>query len=342
MDTAVPAVHPAVEVIIPHYRDTGRLERCLASLSKTRYPSMSVMVIDNGSGNPQIKKLIAGFSGVRLLQLPGNLGYAGGCNAGFRSSMAKYLVFMNDDTLHEPTWLDELVSAAERNDCIAAIQPKILSLPEHEQGRAVFDHAGGAGGMIDRFGYPWCRGRTFWGVEEDEGQYDTPRNIFWASGAAMLVRRTAFEELGGFDETFFMHMEEIDLCWRMQLAGYAVRSAPSSVVYHEGGASLAQGSPLKIYYNHRNNLRMLFKNLSLCSLVALMPVRLLLEPAAALFYLLKGKGGPAKALAVASAFRDVLLQMPETLRGRKAVQASRKRKDGSLFRGMPPSVFFMR
>ncbi len=342
MDISVSVAHPTVEVVIPHYRDAGRLERCLESLAKTSYRPLGILVVDNGSDNTELEKLVARFSGVRLLSLPANRGYAGGCNAGAGASGAEYLVFMNDDTLHEPSWLEELVSAAQRDRRVAALQPKILSLPEHEKGRKVFDHAGAAGGMIDRLGYPWCYGRTFRGVERDSGQYDRPRELFWASGAAMFVRRDVFESLGGFDDSFFMHMEEIDLSWRMRLAGYGVSSVPSSVVWHEGGASLAQGSPEKIYYNHRNSLRMLLKNMSLPTLVWVVPVRLLLEGAAAVFYLLKGRGGIAGALAVPRALRDFLLNVPETLALRKRVQAMRTISDRRLFRGLPFSVFFRR
>ncbi len=342
MSAPVSAVHPPVEVIIPHYRDAGRLERCLESLAGTRYPSMRTLVVDNGSGNPDLEKRLSGFSGVRLLSLSENRGYAGGCNAGAGASKAEYLVFMNDDTLHEPSWLEKLVSAARRDCGTAALQPKILSLPEREKGRRVFDHAGAAGGMIDRLGYPWCYGRGFRGVEPDNGQYDMARELCWASGAAMFVRRDVFEELGGFDDSFFMHMEEIDLSWRMRLAGYRIMSEPSSVVWHEGGASLAQGSPEKIYYNHRNNLRMLLKNMSVPTLVWVLPARLLLEGAAVVFYLLRGRGGLAGALAVPRALRDFLLRVPETLGLRKRVQALRKQNDRSLFRGLPFSVFLRR
>jgi GT2 family glycosyltransferase len=342
MDISVAVAYPTVEVVIPHYRDAGRLERCLDSLSKTRYRPLGILVVDNGSGKPELEKLVSRFPGVRLLSLPANRGYAGGCNAGAGASGSEYLVFMNDDTRHEPGWLEELVSAAQRDRRIAALQPKILSLPEHEKGRQVFDHAGAAGGMIDRLGYPWCYGRNFSGVEADNGQYNQPKELFWASGAAMLVRRDVFESLGGFDDSFFMHMEEIDLCWRMRLAGYRVMSAPSSVVWHEGGASLAQGSPEKIYYNHRNNLLMLLKNMSLSSLVAVLPVRLFLEGGSALFYLFKGPDGISCSLSVLRALRDVLLRLPETLDGRKLVQALRKKGDRALFSGLPFSVFFRR
>lgn len=343
MDSVHVSTHPPVDVIIPHYRSIRSLERCLGSLERTRYPSLNVLVVGNGSSDASaLSNIVALFPGVRLLALSENRGYAGGCNAGFQASVAEYVVFMNDDTLHDPFWLDELVAAARRDESVAALQPKILSLTEHEKGRAVFDYAGGAGGMIDRFGYPWCLGRSFFGVEKDAGQYDTPREIFWASGAAMLVRRKLFVEVGGFDHSFFMHMEEVDLCWRFRLAGYRVCSVPSSVVYHEGGASLAHGSPVKSYYNHRNNLRMLLKNRHLGSLPAILLVRLLLEPVAALFYLLKRGGGIAEALSVARAFFDVVGEMPHLIRCRRAVQATRRRSDRELFSGMPLSVLLRR
>lgn len=335
------SAHPPVDVVIPHYRNIRSLERCLCSLGKTHYPSLNVLVVDNG-GASGLSEIVAHFPGVRLLELSGNQGYAGGCNAGFHVSVAEFVVFMNDDTLHDPFWLDELIDAAQSDERVAALQPKILSLQEREKGRSVFDYAGAAGGMIDRFGYPWCLGRSFFGVEDDTGQYDAPREIFWASGAAMLVRRKLFLEVGGFDDSFFMHMEEIDLCWRFRLAGYRVRSVPSSVVYHEGGASLAHGSPVKSYYNHRNNLRMLVKNLQIGSLAAVLFVRLLLEPVAALFYLLKRGGGIAEALSVARAFFDVVGEMPHLIRCRRAVQATRRRSDRELFSGMPLSVLLRR
>ncbi|MBM3422281.1 MAG: glycosyltransferase family 2 protein [Chlorobi bacterium] len=342
MSAADSIVCPPVDVIIPHYRAIDQLERCLQSLRRTSYPSMTIIVVDNGGGDPALRQLISRYPGARLLSLSENRGYSGGCNAGFRASTADFVVFMNDDTQHDSRWLAELVTAAERDPRVAALQPKILSLQAYEKGRKVFDYAGGAGGMLDRLGYPWCYGRSFFGVEEDRGQYDTPRNIFWASGAAMLVRRTSFEEVGGFDDSFFMHMEEIDLCWRLLLAGYRIRSVPSSVVWHEGGASLACGAPEKIYCNHRNNLAMLARNLGIASLVPVLSVRLLLEPAAAFFYLMKGRNGPAGFAAVFRALRDFFIGLPRTIRSRSQTQGLRKLPDGAIFRNQPLSLFFAR
>ncbi len=178
---------------------------------------------------------------------------------------------MNDDTEHDPMWLEQLVRTALENEHIGALQPKILSLKSYRKGQKIFDYAGAAGGMIDLLGYPWCLGRTFSKVESDKGQYDIGQDIFWASGVAMFVKRALAEELGGFDEDFFMQMEEIDLSWRMKLVGYRVCSVPSSVVLHEGGASLPGGSAEKIYFNHCNNVTMLLKNRHTAGLLWVIP-----------------------------------------------------------------------
>uniref|UniRef100_Q3AQZ9 Glycosyl transferase n=1 Tax=Chlorobium chlorochromatii (strain CaD3) TaxID=340177 RepID=Q3AQZ9_CHLCH len=328
---------PTVEIIIPHYRRRDMLERCLASLSRCPFyasPSLSILVICNGTADAALQKLIANYPTVKLLALAENRGYAGGCNAGLQQSNAEYLIFLNDDTEHEADWLEALLAIAQSNQNIAALQPKILSLEHAKQGKRRFEYAGAAGGMIDKLGYPWCWGRTFFRVETDGGQYDKARNIFWASGVALCVRRSVALEVGGFDEDFFMQMEEIDLCWRIQLAGYPIYSAPSSVVYHAGGASLAEGSAEKIYYNHRNNITMLLKNRSLVALLWIMPIRMVMELGAALFYLTKADGLKKSGM-VFRALRDQLRAMPTTLRKRRTIQTNRTVSDRQLFHHQP-------
>ncbi len=293
---------PSVDIIIPHFKRRDMLERCLDSLEKTSYPSMGIIVIDNGGTEAGLIFLVKRYRNARLLRIPENRGYAGGCNEGLKNSAADYVVFMNDDTEHDPLWLEPLVRTALADDRIAALQPKILSLKPYHRGKKLFDYAGAAGGMINPLGYPWCLGRTFSACETDRGQYDNPQDIFWASGVAMFTKRVVVEELGGFDDDFFMQMEEIDLSWRMKLAGYRVRSVPSSIVLHEGGASLSAGSPEKIYFNHRNNITMLLKNRSMAALLWVLPLRLLLEVAASLFYLTQYPDGVKKSAAVFRAF----------------------------------------
>lgn len=333
---------PTVDIIIPYYRRRDMLERCLDSLEQTRYPSMGIIVVDNGGTEAGLVFLVKRYRNARLLRLAENRGYAGGCNAGLKSSSADYVVFMNDDTEHDPLWLEQLVRAVAEDDHIAALQPKILALKPWKKGQKVFDYAGAAGGMIDRLGYPWCLGRTFSGVESDNGQYESGQDIFWASGVAMFVRRVVAEELGGFDEDFFMQMEEIDLSWRMKLAGYRVRSVPSSVVLHEGGASLPGGSAEKIYFNHRNNVAMLLKNLGAARLLWVIPLRLLLDVAAALYYLTQFPGCLKKSGAVFRAWSFTLGMFAEIMKKRRTVQSSRVVGDRSIFRHSPLSLIVRR
>ena len=333
---------PAVTVIIPHLRNRPMLDACLDALRETTFTDFAVLVVDNGGKESDLAGIEHDRPDISVLRLPANAGYAGGCNAGLRQLSSPYVFFLNDDTVVEPDWLGHLVEAAECDSAVVALQPKILSLPERRKGRRVFDYAGAAGGLIDRLGYPYCLGRSFGRREEDRGQYDQPRDIFWASGVALFARRDVIVKQGGFEAGFFMHMEEIDLCWRMLLAGYKVRSMPQSVVWHEGGASLQEGSPLKIYYNHRNALLTLLRNRSAVPLALLLPPRLMLEAAAMLYYLAGGKEGVARAAQVARAFIDVLRRLPETLRQRRAIQRTRTISDRELFRDAPLSIFFLR
>lgn len=315
------------------------LEACLEALQNSTFHNFSIIVVDNGGKDSDLDGLESGYPGLTVLRLSENAGYAGGCNEGLRLAVSPYVLFLNDDAVLEPDALGYLVAAAERDSQVGALQPKILSLPERRRGWRVFDYAGAAGGLIDRLGYPYCLGRSFRKQEEDRGQYDEPREIFWASGVALFARRDVLEKLGGFEAGFFMHMEEIDLCWRMLLAGYKVRSVPQSVVWHEGGASLRQGSPLKVYYNHRNALLTLLRNRSAAPLVLLLPLRLVLEVAAMLFYVAGGREGISRAAQVARADAAVLRRLPETLRQRRAIQRSRCVSDRALFRSAPLSIF---
>ncbi len=334
--------YPSVDIIIPYYKRRDMLERCLDSLENTLYPSMSIVVVDNGGKEAGLVFLVNCYRNARLVRLPENKGYAGGCNAGLKSSSADYVVFMNDDTIHDPLWLEQLVLAAQKDERTGALQPKILSVKARGKDKKIFDYAGAAGGMIDRLGYPYCLGRRFSRLEFDEGQYDIGRDIFWASGVAMFVKRAVAEELGGFDEDFFMQMEEIDLSWRMKLAGYHVRSVPSSVIRHEGGASLQSGSVEKIYFNHRNNLAMLLKNRSLAGLFWLVPLRFMLEVATSMFYLTQSPGGLKKSGAVWRALAYNIQRISATLKKRNPVQASRVVNDRSIFRHSPLSQMTIR
>jgi len=315
---------------------------CLDSLSRTEWPALRVLVVDNGAEASDTAGIESSRPEVEIIRLASNMGYAGGCNEGLKRCASEYVVFLNDDTEVDPGWLAPLVLEAERDPAVGALQPKILSLKARREGRRMFDYAGAAGGLLDRVGYPYCLGRTFSGTEEDRGQYDAQSELFWASGVALFARREALVRLGGFEGGFFMHMEEIDLCWRMRLHGLRVRSVPRSVVWHEGGASLQQGSPMKVYYNHRNALCMLLRNRGLAALWFLLPIRLMLEAAATLYYLAGGRDGRARAGQVIRAAVDNLLSLGQTLRQRGQIQRGRRVADRELFRGAPISVFLSR
>ncbi len=339
----MPDHHPSVEIIIPHARGFQMLERCLDSLGKSSCTALSICIVDNASGEEkQLAGLQKKYKQLRLVSHAFNKGYSGGCNSGLFSSSAKYVVFLNDDATVDPLCIARLVDAAEADETIAALQPKILSLQARRAGKKVFDYAGAAGGLIDRLGYPYCYGRTFLHIENDSGQYDSRRNIFWASGVALFARRDVVTETGGFDEDFFMHMEEIDLCWRILLKGYRIVSVPSAVVYHEGASTLPAHSPEKIFLNHRNNIAMVLKNRSAVALLPVLPLRLLFECAAAVRYLAADGQGAKKAAGILRALWQNLVQLPHTLRKRKEVQKTRCVTDAVLFGHSPLTILFSR
>lgn len=275
---------PAVDVIIPHYKGREKLFKCLESLFKTNYEDFRVLIVDNGSTDGSVKEAVEKFPQAKVVRLKENLGFAGGCNAGVLESDKEFTALLNDDTEVEPDWLKNLVQVILSDDKIAAVQPKLLRIQDKKQ----FDYAGGVGGMIDIFGYPFCFGRLFETREYDEGQYDHVTDIFWASGSASLFRREIYLAAGGLDEKFFAHQEEIDLNWRLQLMGYKIKAAPSAVVYHYGGGTLSEASFRKKYLNHRNSLMMLGKNYELKTLIWVMPVRFCLEAASIILAVRQG------------------------------------------------------
>jgi GT2 family glycosyltransferase len=230
------------------------LERYLPSVVAHTEGDAEVVVADNGSTDDSLQWLRLNYPDVRVIRLDRNYGFAGGYNRALREVESEYVLLLNSDVEVTAGWWQPLVEVLDTESDVAAVAPKLLADME----RTKFEYAGAAGGFIDYLGYPFCRGRILSNVEEDRGQYDNRRDIFWASGAAMCCRRELFESLGGFDEDFFAHMEEIDLQWRMQLAGWRIVVEPKSVVYHLGGGTLPASSR-KIFLNHRNNLAMLFK-----------------------------------------------------------------------------------
>lgn len=243
-----------LSVVILNWNGRRHLERYLPSVVENTSGDAEVIVADNGSTDDSLQWLRLAYPDVRIIRLQRNYGFAGGYNRALKELESDYVLLLNSDVEVTPHWWQPLVEVLDEHEDVAAVAPKLRADAERDK----FEYAGASGGFIDYLGYPFCRGRILSTVESDAGQYDDAREIFWASGAAMCCRRKLFIELGGFDEDFFAHMEEIDLQWRMQLAGYRIMVEPRSVVYHLGGGTLPASSH-KIFLNHRNNLAMLFK-----------------------------------------------------------------------------------
>ena len=286
-----------------------------------------VYVADNGSTDASVDMLCREFLTVRLILLEENQGFADGYNMALQEVDAEYVVLLNSDVEVTEHWLQPLVDYMDAHPEAAACQPKIRSWRQKE----MFEYAGAAGGFIDFLGYPFCRGRILDSIESDKGQYDDPREVFWASGACMAVRADVFRSLGGFDGDFFAHMEEIDFCWRAQLAGYAVRVEPRSCVLHVGGGTLPNNSPQKIYLNFRNNLCMLFKNLSPLSFWPVLFARMALDGAAALVFLVQGR--PDFFRQVFRAHIDFHRRRSSLHRKRRAIQRGRVARSRWIFFG---------
>ena len=269
---------------------------------------VSVVVADNGSTDDSVAFVREHFPQVQLVLLDKNYGFAEGYNKAFAQVDADYYVLLNSDVECTPHWIVPVVEMMERNPQVAIAQPKLMMYDQKD----TFEYAGGAGGFIDSYGYPFCRGRIFSTLEQDHGQYDDECNVFWATGAAMFVKAPVFHELGGLDGDFFAHMEEIDFCWRAQNSGYKVRYCPASVLYHVGGGTLPKSSPFKTRLNFRNNLSMLYKNLPGDRLKRVLRRRMILDGIAAMKFLLQGHLGEFKAVRAAhKEYRALLPQLKE-------------------------------
>jgi len=270
-------------VVILNFNGLSWLRKFLPGVV-THSPGAHVVVADNASTDGSLAWVAAEFPHVERIALSSNLGFCGGYNTALKQLQAERYVLLNSDVDVTANWLAPLEQVLATHPGVAAVQPKILS--EHR--RDHFEYAGAGGGMMDTLGYPFCRGRMFYYTEKDEGQYDDERPIFWSSGACMMIRSEWFHRLGGLDEDFFAHMEEIDLCWRLQRAGQQIFYTGKSKVYHVGGATLSASNPRKTYYNFRNGLSLLYNNLPATELVVKFPFRLMMDWVAALKFILAG------------------------------------------------------
>lgn len=293
------------------------MEKFLPSVT-TLSDGADVWVADNGSTDDSIELIRKQFPTVKVLQFDQNYGFTGGYNKALEQIEAEYFVLLNSDIEVTPGWLNPLAEYMDAKPGVAACAPKLLSYDQ----RTDFEYAGASGGFIDRYGYPFCRGRILGTIERDNGQYNDIRDVFWASGASLFIRSRLYKEAGGLDDDFFAHMEEIDICWRLKNMGYRIAIVPQSVVYHVGGGTLPSTNPRKLFLNYRNNLFMLYKNLSDKSFHRTLLVRLLLDGLSAGMYLAKLQFGFFWAVPRAHfAFYKAL----GTLRAkRKQLQAARK------------------
>lgn len=282
---------PEVAVVILNYNGRKHLECFLPSVQASTYRNLRIIIADNASTDDSLAYVMREFPDLEILTHPVNEGFAGGYNWALKEVKADYYVLLNSDVSVTPGWIEPLLMVMEKDSAIAACQPKILSYQFPE----TFEYAGAGGGWIDFLGYPFSKGRIFDVCEADQGQYDEPAPIFWASGAAMFVRAGVFHSLGGFDASFFAHQEEIDLCWRMQLAGYRIVACPGSIVYHVGAGTLPKGG-MKVFLNFRNNLLMLCKNLPWYEMIWKLPLRVGLDAISAWKGLLTGNPDFFKAI----------------------------------------------
>ncbi len=320
-------------VVILNWNGEDLLRRFLPSVVEHTPHEVDIIVADNGSTDGSLELLRGSFAGrVSTIALDRNYGFAEGYNRALSRLNHKYFILLNSDVEVSAGWIEPILDRLINDDNIGAIAPKIRSAVDRE----LFDYAGAAGGMIDYFGYPYCRGRVMSCIERDRGQYDQSADIFWASGAAFGCRASLFRYLGGFDGDLFAHMEEIDLCWRMQLAGYRIIAEPRSVVYHLGGGTLDSGSAHKSYLNHRNNLIMLHKCASTTQLAVVMVARPLLDLLTALLYMVGGRAD--RSLSVIKAWIDHIKMLPATHRKRRSIRSSATASVQTIYRG---SIFWL-
>ena len=264
---------PKVSIIIPHHNNYSILQECVQSIYKIKYKNKEIIIVNNASTDNSINRIHSKYNDIIIKNSSKNLGYSGGCNLGASIASGEYLLFLNNDTIHESDFLNILVNMLNDNPKIASVQPKIKNYNQ----RQLFDYAGASGGYMDFLVFPFCRGRIFNTIEKDKSQYNKITKVFWTSGTCFLTRKEIFIKMKGFDEKLFSHMEEIDYCWKCYLSNYECYINPKSTIYHHGGSTLGYQSSFKTYLNHKNSLILLLTNYSLSLSILLFPIRIILE-----------------------------------------------------------------
>ncbi len=304
-----------VAVVILNWNGENFLEKFLPSILTNNSPYSEIIVADNKSTDDSIVFLEKKYPQIRVIQNSENGGFAKGYNDALKHVDAEYFVLLNSDVEVTNGWIDEIIQLMDSDKNIAACQPKIKSF----ENKKMFEYAGAAGGFIDKYGYPFCRGRILEVLEEDKNQYNDVREIFWATGACLFVRANCFNEVQGFDEDFFAHMEEIDLCWRLKNRGYKIMYCPTSVVYHVGGGTLNKTSPRKTYLNFRNNLILICKNHPPKFFFLKLLVRMKLDGLAGIKFLVSGQF--SHFTAVAKAHFSFYSTLSKTFQKRKKLKS---------------------
>jgi GT2 family glycosyltransferase len=326
-------------VVILNWNGETFLSKFLPVLIKyTQIPDVEIVVADNASTDGSLELLGRDFPQIRTIVLDRNYGFAGGYNKALRQIEAEYYILLNSDVEVTENWLHLLLQFMDENRDVAACQPKIRSYYKRE----FFEHAGAAGGFIDFLAYPFCRGRVFGEVEEDKGQYDDIANIFWATGACLLIRAELFHKVGGLDDEFFAHMEEIDLCWRLNARGYRIVCYPQSVVYHVGGGTLDSEHPYKTYLNFRNNLLMIYKNVPQKILNEILFWRKVLDYVAAIQFFITGKSENARSIFKARKDFEQMAPLFEEKRKENILYATRSECTGMYDRSIIKQFYFNR
>ncbi|HKK81890.1 MAG TPA: glycosyltransferase family 2 protein [Prolixibacteraceae bacterium] len=324
-------------IVILNWNGIEQLQKYLHDVvARSKGNDNRVIVADNGSTDHSLSYIEANFPTVECIKLDHNYGFAGGYNRALEHVEADVYCLLNSDVRVSDDWLSDALGTLSRDEDIVAVQPKILS----DRDQARFEHAGAAGGFIDHYGYPFCRGRIMDVIENDEGQYDNSIDIFWASGACLFIKSKAFWDAGGFDADFFAHMEEIDLCWRIKNQGKRIVYCPGSVVYHWGGATLDYENPRKLFLNFRNSLWTLYKNYTGLFLGFMMFRRMMIDTSAILKYLVSFN--PKNAMAVITAHVAFYKSMPQIRHKRKALREKVViRKHNEMLQGSVVLDFFL-
>jgi len=304
-----------IAVVILNYNGIHWLKKFLQDVV-IKSPEAQVYVADNASTDDSVTYLKNSFPDVKLIENKNNTGYSGGYNFALQNICADYYILLNSDVEVSDNWIMPIINQMEKDQNIAACQPKIKQFDDKEY----FEYAGASGGFLDKYGFPFCRGRIFDTLEKDRGQYDNPLEVFWATGACLFIRATSFHKVDGFDPDFFAHMEEIDLCWRLKNLGYKIMCIPQSTVYHVGGGTLNQGNTFKTYLNYRNNLFMLYKNLEKNKLKTIF-IRLTLDGISSAKFILEGK--PLHILSILKAHIDFYKSIKK-FRKKRATQFNAK------------------